>query len=218
MLELREEDPARPALPRPAEETLGPFALRGVEPLPDGRGWRLTVQALRPGMAVIPALDLGDGRRSPVLKVNVPRTVPFGAPWMGVGGGQGDLLPRIPFPWAWASLLALPILALAAGIHRRWRRNSHARELHQVRRTFAHHWPPKDSERATLDRIHAQGRDLLAASLGEEARSWGVAEFRHRQLEVWGTWVQSLDSARFARTEPPFPPLADLLKSLEGRR
>jgi len=216
VLELREDDPALPALPRPAEEKLGPFALRSVEPLSDGRGWRLTVQALRPGMAIIPAMDLGDKRRSPVLKINVPRTVPFGAPWMGVGGGQGDILPYVPFPWAWVSLLGVPPLALALWLVRRWRRNSHARTLHHVRRVFAHHWPPKNSERATLDHAHEQGRDLLAARFGEEARSWGVAEFRLRQLEVWATWTQSLDAARFARKEPPFPPLKDLLKTLEG--
>jgi len=217
VLELREDDLALPALPRPAEENLGPFALRSVEPLPDGRGWRLTVQALKPGMAIIPALDLGDKRRSPVLKVNVPRTVPFGAPWMGVGGGQGDLLPYVPFPWAWASLLAVPPLALAGWLLQRWRRNNGKRVFHHHRRAFANLWPPSNTDRATLDRVHGQGRDLLAARFGEEARSWGVAEFRHRQLDVWATWTQSLDAARFARKEPPFPPLKDLLKLLEGR-
>jgi hypothetical protein len=34
---------------------------------------------------------------------------------------------------------------------------------------------------------------------------------------VWATWVLSLDAARFARTEPPFPPAADLLHALEGK-
>ncbi len=214
VLELREEDPGLPGLPRPAEEKLGPFALRSVEPLADGRGWRLTVQALVPGMAVIPAMDLGDGRRSPVLKINVPRTVPFGAPWMGVGGGQGDVLPYIPFPWAWASLLGIPPLGIAIWWIRRWRRNGSKRTLHHRRRVFAHHWPPKSSERSALDQAHDLGRDFLAARFGEEARSWGVAEFRLRQLDTWATWVQSLDAARFARKEPPFPSLKELLKAL----
>jgi hypothetical protein len=217
VLELREDDPAKPALPRPAEEKLGPLALRSVDPLPDGRGWRLTVQALDAGTAVIPPMDLGDGRRSPELRLQVPRSVPFGAPWMGVGCGQGDILPYVPFPWAWASLLLLPPLLIAAWLFRRWRRNGAKRALHHRRRIFAHHWPPADHRRETLDRAHAQGRELLAARFGEEARSWGVAEFRLRELEVWATWVQSLDAARFARKEPPFPPLAELLKKLEAK-
>jgi len=218
ILELREDDPGKPTIPRPAEEKLGPLALRSVEPLPDGRGWRLTVQALNAGVAVIPPMDLGDGRRSPELRIQVPRTVPFGAPWMSVGGGQSDILPYLPFPWAWANLLLLPPVLLALGLYRRWRKNGTKRALHHRRRVFAHHWPPADTHRETLDRAHAQGRDLLAAHFGEEARSWGVAEFRMRQLESWATWVQSLDAARFARKEPPFPPLADLLKKLEARR
>jgi len=217
MLELREEDAAQPPIPRPAEEKLGPLALRSVEPTPDGRGWRLTVQALTAGTAVIPPMDLGDGRRSPELRIPVPRTVPYGAPWVGVGGGQSDILPYIPFPWAWASLLLIPPGLLAAWLIRRWRRNGAKRVLHHRRRTFAHHWPPADSQRATLDQAHTQGRELLAARFGEEARSWGVAEFRQRQLEVWATWVQSLDAARFARKEPPFPPLTELLKKLEPK-
>jgi hypothetical protein len=214
VLELREDDLAKPALPRPAEEKLGPLALRSVEPLNDGRGWRLTVQALTAGTAVVPPMDLGDGRRTPELRVRVPRTVPYGAPWLAVGGGQTDILPYVPFPWAWASLLLLPPVLIAYGFFRRWRKNSAKRVLHHLRRTFAHHWPPADNHRETLDRAHAHGRDLLAARFGEEARSWGVAEFRQRQLEVWATWAQSLDAARFARKEPPFPPLAELLKRL----
>jgi len=216
-LELREDDPSKPALPRPAEEKLGPLALRGVEALPDGRGWRLTVQALDTGIAVIPPMDLDAERRSPELRIQVPRSVPFGAPWMGVGGGQGDILPYVPFPWAWASLLLLPPVLLVGWLFRRWRKNGAKRVLHHRRRVFAHHWPPKDHHRETLDRAHAEGRDLLAARFGEEARSWGVAEFRYRQLEAWATWVQSLDAARFARKEPPFPPLAELLKKLEAK-
>jgi len=218
VLELREEDPTQPPIPRPAEERLGPLALLSVEATPDGRGWRLTVQALTAGTAVIPTMDLGDGRRSPELRILVPRTVPYGAPWMGVGGGQGDILPYLPFPWAWASLLLIPPGLLAAWLFHRWRKNGAKRALHHRRRVFAHHWPPTDSQRATLDRAHSEGRELLAARFGEEARSWGVAEFRLRQLEVWATWVQSLDAARFARKEPPFPPLAELLKKLEVRK
>jgi hypothetical protein len=216
VLELREDDPGKPTLPRPAEEKLGPLALRSVEPLADGRGWRLTVQALNVGIAVIPPMDLGDGRRSPELRLQVPRTVPFGAPWLGVGGGRDDLLPFIPFPWAWASLLLLPPMLLAAGLSHRWRKNGASRALHYRRRVFAHCWPPADNQRETLDQAHTQGRELLAARFGEEARSWGVAEFRLRQLEVWANWVQSLDAARFVRKEPPFPPLAELLKKLEA--
>lgn len=218
VLELREEDPAQPPLPRPAEEKLGPLALRSVEATSDGRGWRLTVQALSPGTAVIPPMDLGDGRRSPELRIAVPRTVPYGAPWMGVGGGQGDILPYLPFPWAWASLLLVPPALLCAWLFLRWRRNGAKRALRHHRRLFAHNWPPTDGQRATLDRVHEHGRDLLAARFGEESRSWGVAEFRLRRLEVWSTWVQSLDAARFARKEPPFPPLIELLKTLEGEK
>ncbi len=217
ILELREEDPAKPPLPRPAEEKLGPLELRSVEPLADGRGWKLTVQALRAGGAVIPPMDFGDGRSSPELRLRVPRTVPFGAPWMGVGGGQDDILPYLPFPWAWACLLLIPPALLAAWIVHRWRKNGAKRAFHQSRRVFAHHWPPADGQRETLDRAHAQGRDLLAARFGEEARSWSAAEFRLRQLDAWATWAQSLDAARFGRTEPPFPPLAELLKPLEGK-
>lgn len=218
VLELREDDAAKPAIPRPAEEKLGSLALRSVEALPDGRGWKLTVQALTAGTALIPPMDLGDGRSTPELRVQVPRTVPYGAPWVAVGGGQTDLLPYVPFPWAWASLLLLPPALLAFWLLRRWRKNGAARALHHRRRTFAHHWPPADHRRESLDRAHVLGRDLLAARFGEETRSWGVAEFRHHNLEVWGTWVQSLDAARFARKEPPFPPLAELLKTLEGRK
>ena len=58
---------------------------------------------------------------------------------------------------------------------------------------------------------------MLAARFGEEARSWGAAEFRLRHLEAWATWAQSLDAARFGRREPPFPPLAELLKQSEPR-
>ena len=77
LLELREEDPTRPTLPRPAvEDHLGPLRLRSMEPLPDGRGWRFQVQALEPGLAVVPALDLGNEQRSPELRLWVPRSIP----------------------------------------------------------------------------------------------------------------------------------------------
>lgn len=217
VLELREDDPAAPPLPRPGEEKLGPLDLRSVEPLPDGRGWKLTVQPLRVGTLLIPALDLGDGRHSPPLQVDVPRTVPFGAPWMGVGGGKDDALPYVPFPWAWASLLLVPVLMLILGWVRHWRRQGAARTRHRLRRTFSHHWPPKDRSRTALDEAHAQGRALLVAHYGDEARSWGAAEFRQRQLDPWAVWIQSLDAARFGRTEPPFPSREDLLNALGGR-
>ena len=104
VLELREDDPKQPPLPRPGDEKLGPLFLRSVEAMPDGRGWKLTVQAFTPGIAVVPPMDLGDGRRTPELRVKVDRSIPFGAPWMGVGGGREDELPEIPFHYAWASL------------------------------------------------------------------------------------------------------------------
>jgi len=215
MLELREEDPARPAPPRPAvEERLGPLRLRSLEPLPDGRGWRFQVQALAPGAAVIPALDLGNGERSPELRLPVPRSIPFGGPWVGFGGGNEDLLPAIPFPWAWASLLLLPPLGLLAGLIRRWRQGSARRHLHQTSRAFRQHWPPPDRTRATLDAAHGRGRELLAARFGEAARAWGAQDFLDRGLPAWEQWVQSLDAARFGRTEPPFPPSEPLLAAL----
>jgi len=218
VLELIEEDPAQPALPRPGEEKLGPLELRGVEASRNGRGWKMTVQAMEPGNALIPAMDLGDGRKSPELRLQVLRTVPYGAPWQGFGGGQGDILPYIPFPWAWASLLLLPFVALGWALVTRWRKGAGKRVCHHARRAFAHQWPPLIANRETLDLAHTAGRDLLAAHLGEEARSWGPAEFHAAHLEVWGTWVRSLDAARFSRKEPPFPPLAELLAALEAHR
>jgi hypothetical protein len=136
---------------------------------------------------------------------------------MGVGGGQGDVIPYLPFPWAWASLLLLPLLAFGGWLWHRWRRAAPGRARHRARSLFAHHWPPQDMDRKTLDAVHAMGRDLLAAHFGEEARSWGLREFRERNLEAWVLWVQSLDSARFARKEPPFPSLAELLGILGHR-
>lgn len=218
VLEIREADPAQPKLPRPGEEKLGSLDLRSVEPTADGRGWRLTVQPMVPGTAVIPPVDFGDGRQSPELRLRIPRTVPYQAPWVGVGGGQGDLIPYIPFPWLWASLLLLPIAALAWWLWQRWLRSAPGRARHHARSVFSHHWPPTSTERRLLDEAHGMGRDLLAAHFGEEARSWGPHEFGEHHLEIWGTWIQSLDAARFARKEPPFPPLEALLKSLGERR
>jgi hypothetical protein len=218
VLEIREEDPAQPPLPRPGEEKLGPLALRSAEPTPDGRGWRLTVQPLVPGTALIPAMNFGDGRQSPELRLQIPRTVPFQAPWMGVGGGQGDVLPYIPFPWAWTSLLLLPLATLGWLLWRRWGRSAPGRARHHARSVFSRHWPPVSADRPSLDSAHGTGRDLLAAHFGEGARSWGSHEFKDHQLEVWATWLQSLDAARFARKDPPFPPLSELLRVLEKRR
>lgn len=218
-LVLRETDPAAPAPDRPAvDDRLGPLRLRALEPLADGRGWRFQVQALTPGTAVVPPLDLGHGLQSPELRLPVPRTVPFGGPWMGYGGGRDDIIPAIPFPWAWASLLLLPPLALGAWLLLRWRRGQGARRMHRVAHAFLRRWPPRSSDRAALDAAHGLGRDLLAARFGEEARAWGPADFRARRLAPWDQWVQSLDAARFGRTEPPFPPAEPLLASLEPRR
>ncbi len=218
VLELREEDPAKAAPPRPAvEERLGPLWLRALEPLADGRGWRFQVQALAPGTAVVPALDLGNGERSPELRLQVPRTIPYGGPWVGFGGGNEDQLPAIPFPWAWASLLLLPPLGLTAGLIQRWRRGSAQRHLQRTRQAFRQHWPPANRTRATLDEAHERGRELLAARFGETARAWGAQQFLDQGLPAWAQWLQSLDAARFGHTEPPFPPPAALLAALAER-
>jgi hypothetical protein len=218
VLELREEDASKPAPPRPAvEDRLGPLRLRAMEPLPDGRGWRFQVQALEPGLSVIPALDLGNGQRSPELRLWVPRSIPFGGPWVGFGGGNDDLLPAIPFPWAWASLLLLPPVALFSWSVRRWRKGSAKRRLHHAIHSFQRQWPPVDRERDTLDAAHGLGRDLLAARFGEAARAWGASDFEARQLGPWGQWAKSLDAARFGRTEPPFPAPEPLVAALDAR-
>lgn len=218
VLELREEDPAAPAPPRPTvEDRLGPLRLRSMEPLTDGRGWRFQVQALEPGTALVPALDLGNGQRSPELRLEVPRTIPFGGPWVGFGGGNEDLLPAIPFPWAWASLLLLPPLALAFWVIRRWQKGSAKRRLHHAALVFRRHWPPARRDRAALDAAHALGRDLLAARFGDAARAWGPTEFQARNLGPWDQWTRSLDAARFGRTEPPFPAPEPLVAALDAR-
>ncbi len=218
VLELREEDPAKPALPRPTvEDRLGLLRLRAMEPLPDGRGWRFQVQVLEPGLAVIPALDLGNGQRSPELRLWVPRSIPFGGPWVGFGGGREDQLPAIPFPWAWASLLLLPPLGLAAWGLRRWRQGAARRHLHHAIHAFRRHWPPVNRERATLDQVHDLGRDLLAARFGDAARAWGPAEFQAHHLGPWDQWAKSLDAARFGRSEPPFPAPEPLVAALDAR-
>lgn len=218
VLELREEDPAKPAPPRPSvEDRLGPLRLRALEPLPDGRGWRFQVQALEPGLAVVPALDLGNGQRSQELRIQVPRSIPYGGPWVGFGGGNEDLLPAIPFPWAWASLLLLPVLALAVWLVRRWRKGSSKRRLARAIHAFHHQWPPAKRDRASLDAAHGQGRDLLAVRFGEAARAWGPAELQAYNLSPWDQWVKSLDAARFGRSEPPFPATAHLVAALDAR-
>lgn len=220
VLELREEDPSKPAPPRPTvEERLGPLRLRAMEPLQDGRGWRFQVQALEPGLAVVPALDLGNGQRSPELRLLVPRTIPYGGPWVGFGGGNEDRLPGLPFPWIWASLLLVPPLALVGWAIHRWRKGSAKRRLHRAIHEFQRHWPPANRERDTLDAAHGLGRDLLALSFGEGARAWGPWEFQAHHLGPWDQWAKSLDAARFGHTEPPFPAPESLVAVLRtGRR
>lgn len=216
VLELREDDPAAPPIPRPAvEDSLGPFKLRAVEPSADGHGWRFTVQAMEPGLAVVPPLDLGDGRRAPELRVTVARTVDFGSPWVGYGGGREDNLPEIPFPWAWASLLLLPPLLLIGFFIWRWRRRAGSRAYARARKAFQAAWPPKAKDRATLDAAHDAGRDLLHAAFGEASRGWGAPDFRKAKLDAWAHWAASLDAARFGRTEPPFPDAASLLAPVD---
>jgi hypothetical protein len=217
-LELREADPAAPAPPRPTvEDRLGPLRLRALEPLPDGRGWRFQVQALEPGLAVVPPLDLGNGQRAPELRLEVPRSIPYGGPWVGFGGGNDDLLPAVPFPWAWAGAALLPFLGLGAWLVRRWRRGSGRRRLRHAAHAFHRHWPPAGRDRTDLDAAHDRGRDLLAARFGETARAWGPMDFQARNLAPWDQWVRSLDAARFGRTEPPFPASEPLVAALDAR-
>lgn len=216
-LDLIESDPALPAPPRPGDEKLGALLVRAVEPLSDGRGWRLTVQPLRPGAFRVPALDLGSGQRTPEFRVLVPRSTAFGAPWMGLGGGSDDLLPRTPFPWAWASLLLAPIFGLLFLFLRRWRRGAQHRRFHRAKLHFAQAWPPASRAREDLDQGHGAGRDLLALQFGDASRSWGAEALREKGFPTWATWVRSLDAARFGRSEPPFPAGADLVSELEAK-
>jgi hypothetical protein len=219
-LELRQDNPALPAPPRPGEDHLGPLALRGVEALADGRGWRLTVEPLAPGVAVVPPLDLGGGQIAPELRLPVPRTTAYGAAWMGVGGGDQDRLPPVPFPWPWALTLALPLAVCAWFGTWRWRRGMAGRRRRAARRQFIHHWPPAELDRAALDQAHAAGRALLAAHFGPEALAWGEPELRHHGLGPWAAWAGSLDAARFGQPDPQtkdFPTLAVLLAPLERR-
>lgn len=216
-LELRDDDPAAPPLPRPGEDRLGGMAVRGVDPLKDGRGWKITVQPLGPGLAVVRPMDLGDGRITPEVRITVPRTVPFGAPWVGVGGGREDLLPPVPLPWEWGTLLVIPLALLAWGVRRRLALLAPGRRRRAARRAFAHHYPPKGADRSHLDAAHASGRDLLAAYFGDEARSWGSDAFRAKGMDVWAAWVRCLDAARFSHDAPPYPAILPLLHALEGR-
>jgi hypothetical protein len=217
VLELRQEDPRLPPPPRPGEDRLGPLALRGVEPLRDGRGWRLTVQPLTPGTLVVPPTDLGDGLPTPELRLTVPRTVPYGAAWVGVGGGALDQLPPLAFPWPWTLPLLLPLAALAWFLARRFRRGAAARRRHAARRAFIRHWPP-GPDRAALDAAHRAGRALLAAHFGPDALGWGPAALQARGLAPWAAWSRALDAARFAAAaEADPPPLATLLAALEDR-
>ncbi|HJV21258.1 MAG TPA: hypothetical protein VJ570_01120 [Holophagaceae bacterium] len=217
VLELREDDPAAKPLPRPVvDEKLGPLRLRALEPLADGKGWRFQVQALEPGTVLIPALDLGDGRRAPELRLPVPRTTPHGAPWMGWGGGREDLLPLLPFPYGWAAVALSPLLILLMGLLMLWRRGAAGRRQRHARHAFTKVWPPV-RERSALDRAHAAGRELLGAHFGAEALAWGAETFRLRGLDPWAQWVQSLDAARFGLLSPAFPDLPLLLKTLDAK-
>ncbi len=217
VLELREDDPSAKPLPRPVvDERLGSLRLRALEPLADGKGWRFQVQALEPGTAVVPALDLGDGRRAPELRLPVPRTAPHGAPWMGWGGGREDQLPELPFPLGWAAAALSPLILIFAGLFILWRRGAAGRRQRFARHHFVKAWPPV-RERNALDHAHAAGRELLGSHFGAEALAWGVEEFRRRGLDPWVQWAQSLDAARFGLQSPPFPDLPMLLKNLEAR-
>ena len=216
MLDLRQRDPALPPPPRPGEDRLGSLAVRGVEPLRDGRGWRLTVQPLAPGALVVPAMDLGDGNPTPELRITVARTVPYGAAWMGVGGGALDRLPALPFPWPWTLPALVPLAVLAWILARRVRSGAQARRRRAARKAFIRHWPGQP-DRAALDAAHAAGRALLAAHFGPEALGWGPPALRARGLEPWAAWSHALDAGRFSGAVPALPPLAVLLAALEGR-
>lgn len=214
---LVDEDPSAKPLLRPqVDERLGTLRVRSLEPAAEGRGWRFQVQALEPGMVVVAPLDLGDGRRAPELRLKVPRTTPFGAPWMGWGGGREDQLPAIPFPWGWAAAAMSPLVLLVLLFVRLWRHGAPGRRRIQARHAFAKAWPPKGG-RETLDLAHGAGRGLLAAHWGSDALAWGPEDFQRRGLDPWSQWLRSLDAARFGRTTPPFPALETLLANLDAR-
>jgi len=215
-LELRQTDPGLPPPPRPGDR-LGPLPVRAVESLGDGRGWRITVQPLAPGLVVVPPLDLGDGRPTPELRLRVPRTVATGAPWMGVGGGALDRLPPLPCPWAWSLPLLLPLALLVCFLAVRLRRAAPGRARRTARRGFQRHWPPPSNDRAALDAAHTAGRRLLAAQFGPQALGWSPDDCRARGLEPWAAWIQSLDTARFGGPgpDPDWTPFQTLLAALE---
>ncbi len=212
VLELLEADPSAPPLPRPpVEQNLGSLRVRSVEASADGRGWRLTVQGLQPGRTLLPSLDFGDGRRSPELRLDVPRTAPYEGLWMALGGGAANELPEVPFPWAWASLILAPLLALLAGVLRAWRQGAPGRQRRHLARRFRHAWPPRPTREA-LDAAHLLGRDLLAAAHGEEARGWGAGlpsrggvpggRTPAGELEIDGIGLDRLPHAREAGVAP----------------
>lgn len=215
VVELRDDDASAPALPRPPlEDRVGPLRIRALEPTRDGRGWVLKVQALEPGTAIFPPMDLGDGRRTAPLRLPVVRTAPAGGLWMALGGGATNALPDIPFPWGWAGLLLLPPLALAGWLVKRWFGSAPKRARKRLARQFAKAWPPGRT-RAELDRAHALGRELLAAARGEAARAWAPADLRARHLESWALWAEGLDHARFGGRAAEWPSAQALVASLE---
>jgi hypothetical protein len=221
-IEVVDMDPASPPMPRPGEERLGPFALRSAIPIENGRGWRLVIQALGPGAAVVPSMDLGQGTVIPELKIQVARTVPFGAPWMGLGGGGDDAPPGVGFPWGWAALPLLPLgLALSLAV-RLWRGRAPGRRLARARRRFAAVWPPISLDRAEIDRVGARGRDLMAGAWGEEARSWGGRELLEQNNAAWASWCNFMDHARFGGDSGVAgggpPALPELVESMGKRR
>jgi len=220
-IEIVETDPAQPPMPRPAEDRLGLFALRSALPIENGRGWRLTIQALRPGVVVVPPIDLGQGRLCPELKIQVVRTVPLGAPWMGLGGGDVDLPPTVGFPWGWAALGLLPLGLLIYFAVWLWRKTAPNRRFARARRGFAAVWPPRSMERGTIEKVNAKGRELLASAWGEEARSWGRREFLARQNAPWASWCGFMDKVRFggaAGTRNVPPTLSELIEAVGNRR